>query len=163
LRVILALASGLVLSAATAAMAAQPPGKPVSFCGNGTVEKNEQCDQNNLAGKTCTSLGSDGGTLSCGANCQFNTSQCIAAECGNGVLGPSEQCEVGDSATCGGLSEGFGTAQCGPGCTYDTSTCSADRFVDNGDGTISDFDKALMWEMKVTGGSGSGRLPALRG
>ncbi len=38
LRVILALASGLVLSAATAAMAAQPPGKPVSFCGNGTVE-----------------------------------------------------------------------------------------------------------------------------
>lgn len=140
--------------AAVPAMAAQPPGKPASFCGNGAVEKNEQCDQNNLNGQTCESLGNDAGTLSCGANCQLDTSQCISAECGNGVQGPGEECEAGTpAASCGDLGEGFGTAECGPGCTFDTSTCSVNRFVDNGDGTVSDFDKGLMWEKKVAGSS----------
>jgi hypothetical protein len=88
-------------------------------------------------------------------NCKFDTSQCVPAECGNGVLGPSEDCEVGSPAVnCSTLAAGFGTAQCGPGCTYDTSTCSADRFVDNNNGTVSDFQTGLVWEKKVAGSSG---------
>ncbi len=33
----------------------------------------------------------------------------------------------------------------------DTSGCSASRFVDNGDGTVSDLQTGLMWEKKTYG------------
>lgn len=48
------------------------------FCGNGAINSGEQCDGGNLNGHSCTTLGSgfDGGTLSCNASCQFNTSAC---------------------------------------------------------------------------------------
>lgn len=48
-------------------------------CGNGVLETGEQCDGSNLGGQTCTSLGYSGGTLSCNANCTFNTSACTTA------------------------------------------------------------------------------------
>jgi len=47
------------------------------FCGNGFVEGSEQCDGSNLAGETCKKRNYDlGGTLSCGDDCKFDTSDC---------------------------------------------------------------------------------------
>lgn len=42
----------------------------------------------------------------------------------------------------------FGVLTCTAGCAFDTSGCSATRFVDNGDGSISDFSTGLVWEKK---------------
>jgi len=82
-----------------------------------------------------------------------------AAECGNGVVDAGEDCDLGtlaggtcDSATAS--AQPYGTLSCGAGCVFDTSGCTAVRFVDNGDGTISDLDTDLMWEKK-TGTVGS--------
>lgn len=45
-------------------------------CGDGTIECGEQCEGSDLDGKTCASLGYDGGTLGCDANCAFDYSSC---------------------------------------------------------------------------------------
>lgn len=46
-------------------------------CGNGSVDDvQEECDQDDLGGTTCQSLGFDKGILFCGANCRFNISDC---------------------------------------------------------------------------------------
>jgi len=70
--------------------------------------------------------------------------------CGDGIVGDGEQCDVGNlnGKTC--VTEGFagGTLACGTGCKFDTSGCYAQRFVDNGDGTITDHKTKLMWEKK---------------
>ena len=47
-----------------------------AVCGNGVKEGGEQCDGSDLGGTTCQSLGYSGGTLSCNADCTYNTSQC---------------------------------------------------------------------------------------
>lgn len=49
-------------------------------CGNGTIQAGEQCDGANLNAQTCTTIpgGFTGGTLSCNANCTFNTSACTS-------------------------------------------------------------------------------------
>ncbi|GIW66546.1 MAG: hypothetical protein KatS3mg095_0444 [Candidatus Parcubacteria bacterium] len=46
-------------------------------CGNNLKEPGEECDDPDLGGQSCVSLGYSGGTLSCNSNCTFNTSQCI--------------------------------------------------------------------------------------
>jgi hypothetical protein len=46
-------------------------------CGNGIAESGEQCDGSDLGGQTCEGLG---GTLSCKADCTFNTSGCTTEE-----------------------------------------------------------------------------------
>jgi hypothetical protein len=79
--------------------------KTAQLCGNDAIDPGEQCDQGNLNGRTCASLGFVGGTLKCGAGCQF-----------------------------------------------DTSGCTSTRFVDNGDGTVTDNQTGLMWEKKTAGG-----------
>lgn len=48
----------------------------VTICGNNIKEIGEQCDGTDLGGQTCQSLGYYGGTLTCNANCTFNTSNC---------------------------------------------------------------------------------------
>jgi hypothetical protein len=49
------------------------------YCGDGAVNPGESCDGANLNGQTCVSQGfAGGGTLSCNAQCGFNTAQCIA-------------------------------------------------------------------------------------
>jgi len=56
----------------------------ITVCGNGVKEIGEQCDGADLGGETCASLGFRGGTLSCGASCDFNTSACISGNSGGG-------------------------------------------------------------------------------
>ena len=45
-------------------------------CGDGKVDPGEDCDQSQLNGSTCMSLGFDSGTLACTSNCRFSTSGC---------------------------------------------------------------------------------------
>lgn len=48
-------------------------------CGDGNINPGEACDGANLAGQTCVSQGfAGGGTLSCTAQCGFNTAQCVS-------------------------------------------------------------------------------------
>ena len=42
-------------------------------CGDGVIQSDESCDGSNLNGKTCSTQGFSGGTLSCNSNCTFNT------------------------------------------------------------------------------------------
>jgi hypothetical protein len=49
-------------------------GGPV--CGNGTRETGEECDGGDLGGETCQSLGYESGSLGCGSDCRFDTSNC---------------------------------------------------------------------------------------
>lgn len=53
-------------------------------CGNGVLESGEQCDGSNLNGKSCSTQGFSGGTLSCNSNCTFNTSACTSGSGGGG-------------------------------------------------------------------------------
>ncbi len=50
-----------------------------ALCGNGIRQPGEECDGNDLGGQTCVSLGYVGGTLSCKADCTFDTSGCTIA------------------------------------------------------------------------------------
>lgn len=50
-----------------------------AVCSNGVAETGEQCDSADLGGETCVSRGFLSGTLSCNADCTFNTSACTSA------------------------------------------------------------------------------------
>ncbi len=101
------------------------PKHPV--CGNGVVEGDEECDGEDLNGKTCESLGLGEGTLGCKADCTFDTGSCkIPAMCGNNIKEESEVCDGTDlgGETC--KSQGFhsGTLACLPDCSgFDTTGC----------------------------------------
>jgi hypothetical protein len=55
----------------------------ITICGNNIKETGEQCDNSDLGGASCASLGFSGGTLSCTISCDFDTSACTTAG-GNG-------------------------------------------------------------------------------
>lgn len=103
--------------------------------------------------------GHDSGLNACAsqlATCTNDLDACQAEPvCGDGIVEAGEDCDVGtlNGATC--PTEGFagGTLACGTGCTFDTSGCFADRFVDNGDGTITDHQTGLMWQKQIGGTS----------
>lgn len=71
----------------------------------------------------------------------------IEVECGNGEIEIGEACDFGNlgGQTC--VSQGFagGRLECAPGCTFDTRACTPIRFIDNGDGTVTDQTTELMW------------------
>ncbi len=121
------------------------------WCGNGVKDGIEACDGTDLGGKTCASFGFDGGTLACTTSCGFDISAC-AGICGNGVVEANEQCDQDNLnlKTCQTQGFAFGTLTCGPNCQFNTSGCfSGSKFVDNGDGTITDHETGLMWEKKA--------------
>ncbi len=102
-------------------------------CGDGVISTNhgEDCEGDNLNGRTCASQGFGAGTLACNAACTFDVSGCQVASCGNGQLQSElgEDCdgtELGE-ATC--ESAGFpggGTLACDFDCSFDTSGCRLD-------------------------------------
>jgi hypothetical protein len=98
-------------------------------CGNGVVEGEEECDGNDLAGKTCHSLGFDSGELSCGSDCTYNVALCIG--CGNGKKDIHEDCDPSSpeppGETCQTLGLGAGTLLCTQDCHWDESYCFKGR------------------------------------
>ena len=51
---------------------------PGHLCGNGVLDRLEQCDGTNLFGRTCLTLGFPGGELKCGPDCIFDVSGCAS-------------------------------------------------------------------------------------
>jgi hypothetical protein len=96
----------LLLGVAVGLPGLQEPVCPVDLCGDGVVSLGEDCDQGNLNGANCSSLGLFGDGLACG-----------------------------------------------PACVFDTVACSPTRFIDNGDGTLTDKLTSLQWEKKTDDGS----------
>lgn len=108
-------------------------------CGNGAVDNGEDCDGAQLNGKTCANLGQgfDGGTLSCKADCKFDTSACtMPVPCGNGMIDHGEDCDGAElgGKTCATLGQGFdgGMLSCKADCKLDTSACTMPVAMDMG-------------------------------
>ncbi len=110
---------------------APTPTPPASICGNGDVERGEQCDGLDLDGWTCEAMGFNEGTLHCTAACRLDTRGCSwipPDNCGNGLIDTHEDCDGVnlDGFTCAELYPGFpvsGTLRCKADCTFDTSGC----------------------------------------
>jgi hypothetical protein len=95
-------------------------------CGDGSVDGDEECDGSNLGGVTCTSLGFDGGDLTCNATtCELDTSSC--STCGDGVVSSVEQCDGSNlnGQDCITLGHTSGTLACDPAtCQFDIADCT---------------------------------------
>lgn len=116
---------------------------PKISCGDGIKNGTEVCDGNQLGSETCLTLnmGFDSGTLSCSAQCLFNTSQCKTTpqpSCGDGIINGTEVCDGSQlgGKTCLGLDMGFdsGTLSCNGQCQFNTSLCQAPPKISCGDG-----------------------------
>jgi cysteine-rich repeat protein len=59
------------------------------------IQAGEECDGPDLGGQTCQDLGFPGGVLGCTSECRLDTSGCLTAVCGDGLVGPEEACDVG--------------------------------------------------------------------
>jgi hypothetical protein len=72
--------------------------------------------------------------------------------CGDNTRQGSEACDGDDfgGETCATQGFALGTLRCGSGCFIDTSGCFATRYVDTGDGTVTDHQTGLQWEQKTT-------------
>lgn len=96
-------------------------------CGNGELDMDEECDDAELDGATCESLGFASGDLACADNCTYDTTACET--CGNGMIDMGEDCEGDDlgKATCTSIDMGFtgGVLACNETCGFDTSGCTA--------------------------------------
>ncbi len=87
------------------------------YCGDNSLNGNEECDGTKFGGQTCQSLGFDGGTLSCAAGCgDIIKSGCYG--CGDGSINPGEQCDSGSNngKPC--------TAAYGSTCTHCSNSCT---------------------------------------
>jgi hypothetical protein len=49
----------------------------LGICGNDLAEDNEDCDNADLKGKTCETIGYASGTLSCLPSCDYDTTLCV--------------------------------------------------------------------------------------
>lgn len=89
------------------------------LCGDGTLDPDEDCDGADLGGASCASEGLGSGVLTCGATCQYDTSDCCAAndhsDCYQGDVVWFDSCgQPGDvKETCEDGCEG---GACAPDC-----------------------------------------------
>lgn len=112
-------------------------------CGNGSREGSEACDGSDLGDTTCSALSLGEGTLSCNANCTFNTGECTSSYCGDGFVSAEEQCDGADLGghSCETIGFEGGSLSCAGDCTLDTSGCDGsaveicdDELDNDGDG-----------------------------
>jgi cysteine-rich repeat protein len=132
----------------------------VTGCGNGVSAAGEECDD----GSQCSDPNSTdctgnprvcpAGQGDCrprdGDGCDRN---CTETRCGNGIATAGEECDGNDldQENCVTQGYAYGRLACTSNCSFDPNGCSEVRFVDNGDGTVTDYMKGLMWEQKVEG------------
>jgi len=116
-------------------------GGVVGPCGDARVDMGEQCDEADLAGADCTTLGFTAGTLACLGSCRFDTSGCTGTS--RFVLVPGVDSFL--PLTGQNFSSGAGT----DGAVLAGYVRS---YTDNGDGTITDNRTGLIWEKKDDSG-----------
>ncbi len=101
-------------------------------CGDGFRGAQEECDGDDLDGRTCADFGHNSGDLACATDCTFDTSACSSVElCGNGLDDDGDRladCEdddcEGDIAACPRCGDGV-INQASEACdgTVPTTTC----------------------------------------
>jgi hypothetical protein len=101
-----------------------------SVCGSGAIEgPNEQCDDTDLGGADCVSLGFLSGTLACGAGCLYDTTQCVPPVCNDDVAEGFERCDGTDLEGYGCALFGFdgGQLACSLTCdAFNKTSCTCD-------------------------------------
>ncbi len=96
-------------------------------CGNNEKETGEVCDGSDLDGESCLSLGFEGGTLACAADClSFDETGCC--KCRNNEIEPvcGEVCDGSklNGKTCADFGFDGGVLRCGSDCqAFDTTGC----------------------------------------
>ena len=111
-------------------------------------------------GQVCGDLDGNGSVVATDALLVLNTAVgtptvppliCPADTCGDGVIDAEEECDQAElgAATCESQTLYGSGLECGADCTFDTSGCSETRYVDNGDGTVTDHQTGLQWEQKT--------------
>jgi len=63
---------------------------PYEICGDTIINGLEECDTTTM--DTCISNSYDGGSLTCGIDCNFNFTQCTTTN-NNGLISPAEECD----------------------------------------------------------------------
>jgi hypothetical protein len=102
-----------------------------AVCGDGTIhEPFEDCEDDDLQGETCQTLGYHGGALGCTQDCRYDLEPCEAfGRCGDDEIQAlyGERCEGTDleGETCETLGWYGGTLLCGNDCNYDETGCAA--------------------------------------
>jgi agmatine/peptidylarginine deiminase len=100
----------------------QVPPKTFATCGDGVVSADEDCEPNNHRWWGCEHLGYGSGTLKCGTDCRWDTTQCVDG-CGNSRVEGSEVCDRGVVA-CTTLGYDVGLAFCKDDCSgYNEASC----------------------------------------
>ena len=95
-------------------------------CGDGVAEMGEACDDQDLSGQTCLSLGHEGGVLGCTSSCRFDRSLCTGDPiCGDDHGEGTEACDGDDLREQSCESVGFvqGSLSCREDCTFNTDQC----------------------------------------
>ena len=98
-----------------------------AVCGDGILQEGEECDGLDFGGKTCESLGYEGGVLLCLSDCRLDTTWCEGEgpSCGNGVIDAGEDCDGTNlgGQTCESLGYERGKLACGDNCRFDATDC----------------------------------------
>ncbi len=113
-----------------------PPSWLFAECGNGVVDSSEECEEEDLNGKSCEGLGLAEGTLRCyRSSCGYDASQCVGVDiCGNGTVESQEECDGGNlgGMSCEALGYALGVLDCHNSCRYDESQCIGPDICGNG-------------------------------
>lgn len=125
----------LILSLIILASACNETTDDAATCNNGVLEAGETCDGKHLNNKTCQDIDAKytGGTLSCNASCQFDTTACtkdVVATCNNnGMLDAGEACDGQDfgGKVCADIDKNlsFGQLSCTQDCKISNVWCFA--------------------------------------
>ncbi len=97
------------------------------LCGNGVTDLGEDCDGTDVGDVDCSSLGMEGGAVTCTSTCTFDVSNCTG--CGNGQIEVGEICDDTnlDGQTCSDVGAFTGgTLACNATCDdYVTTGCTS--------------------------------------
>ncbi|MBU1241223.1 hypothetical protein KJ865_16025, partial [Myxococcota bacterium] len=108
----------------------EPSSNNTQLCGNGVLDSSEDCDGDLFRGQSCSSLGFEGGYLTCADTCSLDITSCTGYSplCGNSILDGVEECDGSNTGGVECTSMGYegGAMGCTIACRLDTSGCFGD-------------------------------------